>query len=270
MRSVTVTQGDSCLVLAMPHTGTWVPDELWKDLNDRGRRLADTDWHLDQLYGDLTPGATIVGANFHRYLLDANRDPSGESLYPGQNTTGLCPLTDFDGLPIYREGREPDLAEVERRTKAWHTPYHTALANELARVRARHGIVVLYDCHSIRSHIPFLFEGALPDFNIGTNNGLTCAPAMAAAIAKICANAANYTSVLNGRFRGGWTTRHYGRPEQGMHAIQMELAQSTHLEAEAAPFAYSPEKARGLRVHLKTVLETLIELAHQQPAPKEA
>lgn len=261
MEPVTVKPGEGCLVLAMPHTGTWVPDALWADLNERGQRLADTDWHLDRLYADLVPEATIVGANFHRYLLDANRPPSGESLYPGQNTTGLCPLTDFDGLPLYREGREPDADEIARRTAAWHAPYHEALTRELQRVKDRHGVVVLYDCHSIRSNIPFLFDGTLPDFNVGTNGGVTCASEMETAVAELCAAAPGFTSVLNGRFRGGWTTRHYGRPAEGMHAIQMELAQSTHLETEAAPFAYSPEKAAKLRVHLKTILETLVELA---------
>lgn len=270
MEPVTVKPGDGCLVLAMPHTGTWVPDSLWADLSERGRALSDTDWHLDRLYADLIPDATIVGAHFHRYLIDANRDPSGASLYPGQNTTALCPVTDFDGRPLYREGREPDADEIAHRTAAYHAPYHAALTRELERARARHGVAVLYDCHSIRSHIPFLFEGTLPDFNIGTNLGVTCAPAMEAAAAEICGSAPGFTSVLNGRFRGGWTTRHYGRPEQGMHAIQMELAQATHLQTEAAPFAYDAEKAERLRTHLKTILETLVALAFAQPGTMEA
>ena len=270
MQPVSVTPGDSCLVLALPHSGTWVPDALWADLDARGRRLADTDWHLDRLYADLVPGATMVAARFHRYLIDANRDPSGASLYPGQNTTALCPLTDFDGQRLYCDGREPDADEVARRIQAWHAPYHAALSAELARVKARHGVVVLYDCHSIRSQIPFLFDGRLPDLNVGTNNGVTCAPQMEQAVARICAEADGFTSVLNGRFRGGWTTRHYGRPDQGMHAIQMELAQSSHLETEAAPFAYSLDKAARLRPHLKSVLETLVGLALHRHARKEA
>ncbi|HWJ76160.1 MAG TPA: N-formylglutamate deformylase [Kaistia sp.] len=261
MEPVTSKSGDGCLVLAMPHTGTWVPDSLRADLNERGRQLSDTDWHLDRLYADLVPDATIVGANFHRYLIDANRDPGGNSLYPGQNTTALCPVTDFDGQPLYREGREPDASEIARRIEAYHTPYHAALSRELERVRARHGVAVLYDCHSIRSRIPFLFDGTLPDFNVGTNLGVTCAPHMEAAVAAICAAAPGFTSVLNGRFRGGWTTRHYGRPEEGTHAIQMELAQATHLATETAPFAYDAGKADRLRTHLKTILETLAGLA---------
>src|SRR5690606_1121752 len=139
--------------------------------------------------------------------IDANRGPDDASLYPGQNTTGLCPVTDFDGRPIWREGAEPDAAEVARRRVGWHAPYHAALAAQVARVRARHGVAVLYDCHSIRSHIPFLFEGTLPDFNIGTNGGASCDPRIGAAVSDICAQADGYTSILNGRFKGGWTTR---------------------------------------------------------------
>lgn len=261
MNPVTVSRGSSPLILALPHTGTFVPPEVWAALNERGRRLSDTDWHLDRLYGGLAPDATVVAANFHRYVIDANRDPSGVSLYPGQNTTALCPLTDFDGHSIYEQGREPDAEEIERRRTQFHAPYHAALAAEIDRVRSAHGVAVLYDCHSIRSHIPFLFEGRLPDLNVGTNNGMTCAREMEQAVAALCAGSPGYTSVLNGRFRGGWTTRHYAMPDRGIHTIQMELAQSTHLEAETTPFAYAEGKAGRLRPLLKTILETLVAQA---------
>ena len=261
MTPVEVSEGDGPIILGLPHTGTWLPEEARGRLNEVGRALADTDWHIHQLYAGLLPGATTVRATFHRYLIDANRGPDDASLYPGQNTTGLCPVTDFDGRPIYRDGQEPDAAEIAARRAAWHTPYHTALAAQVARVRARHGVAILYDCHSIRSHIPFLFEGVLPDFNIGTNSGLSCDPGIEAEVDDICAGAEGYTSILNGRFKGGWTTRHYGKPAEGVHAIQMELAQATHLATEAAPFAYDEAKAARLRVHLKAILETLAELA---------
>jgi N-formylglutamate deformylase len=263
MEPFSVKSGEGNLVLAMPHTGTFVPPDVWEDLNERGQALADTDWHLDRLYGGLVPDATIIAANFHRYVIDANRDPSGESLYPGQNTTGLCPFTDFEGEPIYLEGREPDEDEIAQRLALYHAPYHAALAAELERVRRKHGVVVLYDCHSIRSRIAFLFDGQLPDLNVGTNNGVTCASQMEQAVARVCAEAEGFTSVLNGRFRGGWTTRHYGRPQDGTHAIQMELAQHTHLQTEAAPFAYDDGKAGRLRTHLKAALEALVATASQ-------
>jgi N-formylglutamate deformylase len=261
MEPITVTPGTSPLVLAMPHTGTWLPPEIWAGLNERGRRLADTDWHIDRLYEGLVPDATLVKANFHRYVIDANRDPTGTSLYPGQNTTGLCPTTDFDGRALYEDGQEPDEVEIEHRRSLFHSPYHEALAAELARVRSERGVAVLYDCHSIRSLIPFLFDGTLPDFNIGTNEGVTCAPELQQAVTTIAGAAPFYSSVVNGRFKGGWTTRHYGRPETGIHAIQMELAQSTHLESEVAPFAYDEAKAARLRPILQSILETLVVTA---------
>jgi formiminoglutamase len=256
MSFLEVSQGVSPVVLGLPHTGTEIPDEFLTPLNDNGQAIADTDWHIHDLYAGLLEGATSVRTTVHRYVIDVNRDPEGQSLYPGQNTTGLCPLTDFDGSPIYREGYEPNKAEIVARRAAYHQSYHTALKTELNRVRALHGFAILYDCHSIRSRIPFLFEGTLPDFNIGTNSSIACDPGIEHCVAEICGNAAGYTSILNGRFKGGWTTRHYGRPERGIHAIQMELTQSTYMH-ESPPWAYNQAKADRLRRHLKTILETL-------------
>ena len=270
MEPYSVNRGENCLVLAMPHTGTWLPQDVFDALNDRGQELSDTDWHINRLYEDLIPDITIVRANFHRYVIDANRDPSGQSLYPGQTTTDLCPTTDFDGQPIYREGREPGSAEVRRRQQTFHAPYHGAIAAELVRVKAKHGVAVLYDCHSIRSRIPFLFDDVLPDFNIGTNQGVTCAVSMQNEVERICAAAKSYSSILNGRFKGGWTTRHYGQPGTGVHAIQMELAQSVYLETEAAPFAFDAAKAVLLRPHLRAILETLITLAKAERCARKA
>ncbi|WP_274423565.1 N-formylglutamate deformylase [Chelativorans sp. YIM 93263] len=269
MNPVEVVQGTSPVILGLPHTGTYVPDEIAARLNDEACKLRDTDWHVHELYQHLLPNATTVRATFHRYVIDANRDPSGRSLYPGQNTTGLVPTTDFDNQPLWRDGAGPDDRDVAKRIAAFHRPYHEALAAEIERVNALHGVVVLYDCHSIRSHCPFLFEGRLPDFNIGTDNGRTCVPDVEQAIAGICAAAEGYTSVVNGRFRGGWTTRHYGRPDEGVHAIQMELAQATHLESEALPFAYDAAKAERLRVHLRAILERLEEIALSMKGEKE-
>jgi len=258
---VEVIEGGGPLILGLPHTGTFLPPEIVERLNARGRILADTDWHIDRLYKDLLPDVTIVRATFHRYVIDANRPPDGESLYPGQNTTGLVPLTDFDGVPIWE--MPPDAAEVEDRRRRFHQPYHAALAEQVARVRAAQGVAVLYDCHSIRSRIPFLFEGVLPDFNIGTASGASCDPRVERLVAEICFKAKGYSAILNGRFKGGWTTRHYGQPGNGVHALQMELAQATHLTTEEPPFAYDPAKAEALRVYLKTILEGLVALAPQ-------
>ncbi|MQV28069.1 N-formylglutamate deformylase [Sinorhizobium meliloti] len=258
-----VRPGSSPVILGFPHTGTDVPASIRERLNDNGRILADTDWHIHDLYQGLLPDATAVRATFHRYVIDANRDPAGVSLYPGQNTTGLVPETDFDGLPIWKEGEGPTEVDITERLRDFHAPYHAALSAEIARVKAIHGVVVLYDCHSIRSHIPFLFEGRLPDFNIGTDMGKTCATEIERAAAEIAAGAECYSHILNGRFKGGWTTRHYGRPEQGVHAIQMELAQSTHLATEAPPFALDRAKADRLRRPLKAILERIETVAKE-------
>lgn len=258
MTPVTVTRGDAPIVLGIPHAGTDVPAEIAQNLNETGRALADTDWHVDALYSGLLPEATVVRAQFHRYVIDANRDPEGHSLYPGQNTTTLVPLTDFDGQGIWIT--PPTDTDVAERRAAFHAPYHAALMSEMTRLRQQHEAVILFDCHSIRSRIPFLFDGVLPGFNIGTDDGKTCAPQIAQTVHDICTAAPGYSTVVNGRFKGGWTTRHYGRPAEGIHAIQMELAQSTYLTEESAPWAIDPAKAVRLRHHLTHILTTLASL----------
>jgi len=267
--AVEVREGDGAVILGLPHTGTDVPSDVHDALAERGRSLADTDWHVDRLYADLLPGATTVRARFHRYVIDANRDPSGASLYPGQNTTGLVPGTDFEGEPIWREGREPDTAEIEARRAAWHAPYHRALAREIERVRARHGVAILYDCHSIRSRLPFLFEGRLPDANIGTDGGQTCDSCVERSVVEVFERAEGFSCVLNGRFRGGWTTRHYGRPAEGVHAIQMELAQALYMR-EAPPWTWDPDGAEALRAPLRAALESLEAIAPRLADPSSS
>lgn len=255
---VEVTRGVGPVVLGMPHTGVRVPAKIFARLNDEGRTLRDADWHVDRLYDGLLGGATIVRAIFHRYVIDANRDPSGASLYPGRNTTGLVPVTNFDGAPIWVSA--PDEDETGRRVRDYHAAYHATLGAELARVKALHGVAILYDCHSIRSHIPHLFDGVLPDLNIGTNDGVTCDAAVEATVLDV-ARRSGFTHVVNGRFKGGWTTRHYGKPANGVHAIQMELAQSLYLVSEAPPFDYDAARAEKLRGALGEMLNGLAALA---------
>lgn len=258
MKPVHVTRCNGPLILGQPHGGTWMPDDVFNRLNERGKGLADTDWHISRLYDGLLDDVTIVKASFHRYVIDANRDPQGKSLYPGQNTTSLCPLTDFDGQPIWQAGEEPSASECEERRIAYHQPYHEALAAEIERIKAKHGYAILYDCHSIRSHIPFLFEGTLPVFSIGTNSGSSCASSLESAAVAICKAADMYDCVVNGRFKGGWTTRHYGQTDNGVHAIQMELAQRSYMD-EAAPWAYRADLAARLRPYLTRILTALTQ-----------
>ena len=261
--SVEVTRGQGAIVLGLPHTGLEVPSDVMAGLNARGQALADTDWHIDKLYMGLRADVTVVRQTVHRYVIDVNRGADDASLYPGQATTGLCPTTNFDGEPIHLAGHAPDQAEVAARIAAHHTPYHQALSTELARVRAIHGIAILYDCHSIRSRIPHLFDGTLPDFNIGTNLSTSCAPLVEKTVEEICRAATGFSTVVNGRFRGGWTTRHHGQPAEGIHAIQMELAQSTYME-EAPPWRWDDARAARLRVTLVQILDALQSLADRK------
>jgi N-formylglutamate deformylase len=257
--SVKVETGDSPLVLAQPHGGTEVPQTIFDRLNDNGRALADTDWHIYRLYNRLVDSATIVRTTIHRYVIDANRDPSDQSLYPGQNTTSLCPTTSFDGEPIYLPGEEPNEDEIQTRQQQFHQTYHDALREQLDRVHQKHGFAILYDCHSIRSLVPYLFEDKLPDFNIGTNSGESCSSQLESTVLDCCAQQKQFSHVLNGRFKGGWTTRHYGEPEAGFHAIQMELAQCTYMQ-EQGPWRYDTGKAKILRKSLKAILLDILKV----------
>lgn len=259
MKAFEVVRGSSPLVLGIPHAGTYLPDKIFRRLTTNGQQLIDTDWRVERLYKGLIPDVTTVRATFHRYLIDANRDPSGASLYPGQNTTELVPLKDFDGNSLWNQ--PPAQCEINAYLAQYHGEYHSALKLELERVKSVNGIAVLYDCHSIRSVIPFLFEGVLPDLNIGDNEGRTCDRRITLALQKICEQETKYQTVVNGRFRGGWTIRNYGRPKKGIHAIQMELAQSTYLTEESPPFRYDEVKAANLRTILASILGSLTKLA---------
>ena len=221
---LTVRQGSAPLLLCMPHTGTTIPAEMEARLVSPWLARKDTDWWIDRLYEfAFRLGASVVRMDVSRTVIDCNRDPSGASLYPGQATTELCPTTTFDGELLYRIGGAPQEAEIAARRNAWFDPYHRAIEQEIARLRALHPAIVLYDCHSIRSRIRRLFTGTLPHFNIGTFAGASCAPELTARIEQLC-DRGPFSRVTNGRFKGGYTTRHYGRPRQGVHALQMELA----------------------------------------------
>ena len=258
---VSVTRGSSPLVLSMPHPGTGLPAEVAAQLNARGAQVEDTDWHMRQLYGFAERfQPTIVEAGLSRFVIDLNRDPAGVSLYPGQATTELVPTTTFDGAPIWQTA--PDEAEIARRREAYFQPYHHALAAEIAHAKARHGFCLLWDCHSIKSVIPRLFPDTLPTLNLGTNSGASAAPSVEAAAATAMAGS-SFTQVVNGRFKGGWITRHYGQPAEHVHALQMEIALSAYLDDEAAPWAFAPGKAASLQATLAAMIEAALAAATQ-------
>ncbi len=261
---INIVTGEAPLLVSLPHTGTDLPAEI-TGLVSQTRARQDADWWVEKLYDFAASlGATTVRTAISRTVIDVNRDPSGASLYPGQTTTGLCPLTTFDGAPLYLPGAEPDEAEITRRRKLYFDSYHDALTGEIARLRRKYKTIVIYDCHSIRSVIPNLFPGTLPDFNIGTNDGASCDPALTAAIEKIC-DATGRTRVTNGRFKGGWITRHYADPAAGIHSIQMELTCSSYMREDGAwPSPYDPPYAAPMRAALTKILEACLTFARSQ------
>lgn len=252
-------RGNAPLLISIPHSGTAVPEWLRPRLLPEASWLPDTDWFVDQLYDFAVElDVTILAASYTRYVVDLNRPPDDTSLYPGRHTTGLCPIESFDGKPLYAREDGPQPEEMSDLVSEYWQPYHQALQSELARLRALHGQVILWDAHSIRSRLPKLFEGELPCLNIGTADQHACAPAYAAFVADV-AEQSGYSWVLNGRFKGGYITRHYGQPASGIHAIQMEIAQRAYLQERSALPRFDTTLATLLRSHLRRMLEGLID-----------
>ena len=250
-------RGTLPLLISMPHMGTRIPDEWRHRYVPRALDVEDTDWHMDQLYAFASGmGASMLKPVFSRYVIDLNRPPDDAPMYPGASNTELCPTRFFTGDPLYQDGAAPDAAERAQRRKRYWLPYHQALQEELARLKAAHGFALLWDAHSIRSQIPWLFEGRLPDLNIGTANGDAAHASISSAVAAACADAPGVTSIVNGRFKGGYITRQYGRPAQNVHAVQLEKCQCLYMQEEA-PFAYDDAKAR----RIQPVLQAMVEAA---------
>ncbi|WP_339466689.1 N-formylglutamate deformylase [Pseudomonas capeferrum] len=250
-------QGRLPLLISMPHAGLQLTPAVREGLVDQARSLPDTDWHIPQLYDFARElGASVVAAEYSRFVIDLNRPDNDKPLYVGA-TTGLYPATLFEGQPLFKDGQVPSAEERATYLEQIWRPYHDTISQELARLREQFGYALLWDAHSIRSLIPHLFDGKLPDFNLGTFNGASCDPELAQLLAGVCAEAPAYSHVLNGRFKGGHITRHYGNPANHIHAVQLELAQSTYME-ESEPFAYREDLAQPTQAVLRRLLESVL------------
>ena len=250
-------RGNAPLLVSLPHDGSAIPDEIKSRMTPAARRSPDTDWHVGCLYAFARElGASVIRPIHSRYVVDLNRPSDGHALYPGRAETGLVPTVMFDGNPIYAEGEQPDAAEIAARVERYWRPYHAALAAELDRVRAEHGRVVLWEGHSIRGVVPMLFDGHLPDFNLGTASGASCRPALREALASVLSAQSRFSHVVDGRFKGGHITRHYGSPDQGIDAVQLELVQANYMDE--ASFDYLPERAEPVVALIRRLLEAAL------------
>lgn len=253
MELFTLHRGNAPLLVSLPHDGTFLPEAIAARLTPQARRVPDTDWHIARLY-DLARalGASVIVPTHSRYVVDLNRSPDDVSLYPGQNTTGLCPLVRFDGEPLYLDGQAPSEDEVRARVDTWWRPYHQALGEELARIHAAHGRAVLWEGHSIRGELPFLFEGRLPDLNLGTAGGASATPELQRRLEAVLGAQSRYDWVHNGRFRGGYITRHYADPARGIQAVQLEISQRIYMDEDS--FAWVPALAAQAQQVIRALL----------------
>jgi N-formylglutamate deformylase len=252
-------QGTTPLLISMPHVGTHIPAEQRARYQPRALNCEDTDWHLERLYAfAIEMGAGMIVPHYSRYLIDLNRPPDDAPMYPGASNTELCPTRFFSGEALHLPGREPDAAERQQRRETYWQPYHQALQMELQRLRELHGFAVLFDAHSIRSELPWLFEGKLPDLNLGTVEGRSCDAELHARVAGLFASQSDYTQVANGRFKGGYITRQYGRPEQGIHAVQLEMSLCAYMN-EAPPYAWDEARAAKIQPLLKEMVQLMLD-----------
>lgn len=257
MTIYSLSEGSSPLLISIPHAGIFVPDDIQAQMTDEALRLPDTDWHIPRLYDFAgAMGATIISAQYSRYVIDPNRPPDNAALYPGQAKVSLCPDQTFEGINIYRDGYVPPEEEMSRRLSVYWQPYHDELARQIARIKKRHGYVILYDAHSIKGVLPSLFEGCLPDINLGTAKGFSCAPAMAQAAYSAVKNS-SYSHVLDGRFIGGYITRHYGDPAEDVHALQMELVRENYMSED--DFSFTAGRASDLQKVLQLVIQSVLD-----------
>ncbi len=251
--------GTTPLLVSVPHVGTQIPPALQSRLVPRALDVEDTDWHLARLYDFVrAQGAGLIVPRHSRFVVDLNRPPENTPMYAGANNTELCPTRFFTGDPLYRDGQVPDASEVRQRVATYWQPYHDALRSELDRLRVQHGHAVLFDGHSIKSELPWLFEGKLPDLNLGTANGAACAPALQHALGEVLAAPSPFKHVINGRFKGGYITRHYGQPAQGFHAVQLEMCWSTYMR-EQPPYAVDPQRAAQLAPVLQGLVQAMLQ-----------
>ncbi|MEK6351110.1 MAG: N-formylglutamate deformylase [Burkholderia sp.] len=254
----TLHPGSIPLLVSIPHAGTHLPDDIAATMTPVAQHVDDCDWHLERLYGFVRAlGGSVLAPSHARYVVDLNRPPDNANLYPGQDTTGLVPVDTFDKAPLYPAGGQPDEAEIVRRRDRYWLPYHGALKDELTRLVAEHGRALLWEAHSIRSHVPRFFEGRLPDFNFGTANGASAAPGLGEALADVVTRHGAFTAVANGRFKGGYITRQYGVPEAHVDAVQLELSQITYMD-ETRPYAYDERKADAVAPLLETLVNTAL------------
>lgn len=253
----TLHRGNTPLIVSVPHCGVEIPPQQKPRYTERALQVEDTDWFLDRLYAFAKNlGATMIVPQFSRYLIDLNRPSENLPMYPGQNNTELCPTRHFTGEPIYQDGQAPDEAEIRRRVFAYWQPYHDALRDEVARAKATHGHAVLFDAHSIKSELPWLFDGTLPHMNLGTVNGTSCAPSLRAALQAQFEAQSDYSWVVDGRFKGGHITRHFGKPADGVHTVQLEMCWRAYM-AEDAPYGWSDERAAAVRPLLENLVHTM-------------
>ena len=251
--------GSRPLLVSLPHVGIRIPHELRSAYVARALDVEDTDWHLDQLYAFVRDmGASLIVPHYSRFVIDLNRPPENTPMYAGSNNTELCPTRFFSGDVIYRPGQAPDAAAIDERRARYWQPYHAALQGEMARLQAQHGHAVLFDGHSIKSVLPWLFEGKLPDLNLGTASGASCAPSLRNALQGTLQAQSRFTQVVDGRFKGGYITRSFGRPASGQHAVQLEMCWSTYMQ-EQPPYAVDSAGAATLAPVLRALVQTMLD-----------
>lgn len=255
----TLNRGTTPLLVSIPHDGRALMPGQSCDMTETGQAIPDTDWHVRQLYSFASGmGASVIAANYSRYVVDLNRAADDAALYEGQLSTGLCPVQTFAGESLYRNDEPITARERARRVQTYWRPYHDKIQETLGELKEEFGYALLWDGHSIKSEVPGLFDGVLPDLSFGTNDGESCAESTLEAVLD-SAGAGKYSFVSNGRFKGGYITRTYGNPAEKVQAVQLELAQRIYMDE--ATTGYDDERGAALQEMLESLLATYLKSA---------
>lgn len=248
------------ILLSVPHCGTEFPTELTDQFKPDLRSAPDdTDWFVHQLY-DFAPqmGITLIHATYSRWVIDLNRDPESKPLYAdGRIITAICPATNFFGEKLYKDERtEVAGNEVARRLQAYYWPYHQQVQVLLDGLKQKHGRVLLWDCHSIRQHVPTIHREKFPDLILGDVDGTSASPGLIEETLSILDHS-GYCVSHNHPFKGGYITRHFGQPSVEQHALQLEMTKVNYMDDQEQ--SYNRARAERMRSLLKKVFERLID-----------
>ncbi len=247
------------ILVSVPHAGILFPKEVLEKMDpEKAAFPEDTDWFVDQLYGFCSEmGITMIVANYSRCVVDLNRDPNNIPLYKdGRVITDVVSVTDFNGAPIYKDEYKPNETEIQNRLDHYFFPYHHKIEEILADLKKEFGVALLFDAHSIKKNVPGIQKDDFPQVILGDNDETSAHPELIqTAVESLSGKSFNFSH--NFPFKGGFITRSFGKPEQNIHALQLEMTKTNYMNDSETE--YDLERAEKIQQILKITLQNLTD-----------